>query len=132
MASLYDIADALDRAIDTEQAKTLKIKMIVEGANGPTTPAAERVLGRKGAIIVSDVLANAGGVIVSYFEWIQNKPMERWEFEEINNKLKRCMRRARERVLNCSKQHDVDLHTAAYADAHTHLDAAYHERGISP
>lgn len=132
MASLYDIAAALDRAIDREQAKTLKVKMIVEGANGPTTPAAERVLGRKGALIVSDVLANAGGVIVSYFEWIQNKPMERWEFEKINNKLKRYMRRARERVLNCSKQHGVDLRTAAYADAHTHLDAAYHERGIFP
>ena len=126
------IPAALDRAIQAEQAKALKVKMVIEGANGPTTPAAERLLGRKGVLIVPDVLANAGGVIVSYFEWVQNKRMERWELEEINNKLERYLRRACERVLQRSKQCGGDLRIAAYADALSHLDAAYHERGIFP
>jgi glutamate dehydrogenase (NAD(P)+) len=84
---------ALGGEITADVAERLKVKLIAEGANGPTTPEADRVLQKRGIELIPDIIANAGGVTVSYYEWIQNKRMERWSEAEVDQRLERALKR---------------------------------------
>ncbi len=123
---------ALELEIGPAEAKAMTCKLVAEGANGPTYPEAEEILMAKGVDVIPDVLANSGGVVVSYFEWLQNKRSERWELEEVENKLERRMRRTYANVRTFARQHDIDWRTACYALALKRLETAYAERGIFP
>ncbi|HET6344692.1 MAG TPA: glutamate dehydrogenase, partial [Myxococcota bacterium] len=87
------IPAALGGEITADVAERLKVKLIAEGANGPTTPEADRVLQKRGIDMIPDIIANAGGVTVSYYEWIQNKRMERWSEAEVDQRLEKAMKR---------------------------------------
>ncbi len=87
------IPAALGGEITAEVAERLKTKLVAEGANGPTTPEADRVLARRGIELIPDIICNAGGVTVSYYEWVQNKRMEKWTEAEVNKKLEYAMKR---------------------------------------
>ena len=88
------IPAALGGMIREDNADSMRCKVVVEGANSPTTPAADEILADKGVLVIPDVLANAGGVVVSYFEWVQNLQHFRWDEDEVNERLGRIMRRA--------------------------------------
>lgn len=98
------IPAALENQIRADNAPAVRARLIAEAANGPTTPAADRVLFDRGIPVLPDILANAGGVTVSYYEWVQNIRMEAWELEEINGKLQRQMSRATEAVVEKQRQ----------------------------
>jgi glutamate dehydrogenase (NAD(P)+) len=108
------IPAALGGMIHKSNADRLRCRMIVEGANSPTTPAADEILQDKGVFVVPDVMANAGGVVVSYFEWVQNLQHFRWDEREVNDKLGRTMRRAYREVAARAEEDDVPLRLAAY------------------
>jgi glutamate dehydrogenase (NAD(P)+) len=108
------IPAALEDAIDEENADKVQAQIIIEAANAPTTPAADTILHNKGVVIVPDILANAGGVTVSYFEWAQNIQQFRWELERVNAELERRMRLAYEAVRIVAREKDTDLRTAAF------------------
>jgi glutamate dehydrogenase (NAD(P)+) len=105
---------ALGGMIHEGNADEMECKMLIEGANSPTTPAADRILRDKGTYIVPDVMANAGGVVASYFEWVQNLQHFRWEEREVNDKLGTIMRRAFREVSGRAKEGKLDLREAAY------------------
>jgi len=107
------IPSALEGQIRSENAGKIQAKIIVEGANGPTTPEADRILFDRGVMVVPDILANGGGVLVSYFEWVQNLSRLYWTEEEVNKRLEKKMREAFLEVYDISKSKDVDLRTAA-------------------
>jgi len=111
------IPAALENQITEKNAHDVKAKLIVEGANGPTTPEADKILQEKGIAIAPDVLANAGGVIVSYFEWVQNRIGYYWTDEEVDEKLKQVMKEAFKDVYQTAQQHKIDMRTAAYVTA---------------
>jgi glutamate dehydrogenase/leucine dehydrogenase len=92
----------------------MRCRMVVEGANSPTTPKADEILNDQGVLIVPDVLANAGGVIVSYFEWVQNLQHLRWSEDEVNEKLGGIMRRAYREVAERAKESGCAMRPAAY------------------
>jgi glutamate dehydrogenase (NAD(P)+) len=123
---------ALENQITADTAPLLNVKLVAEGANGPTDPDGDRVLQQKGIDLIPDILCNAGGVIVSYFEWLQNKRSESWELEEVDTKLHRKIVSAYERVRDTAKDYKTDWRTAAYIVALSHLDTVYRERGIFP
>ena len=106
--------------------------MIVEGANGPTTPEADHVLSDKGVMIVPDVLANAGGVVVSYFEWVQDLQNFFWEEDEVNVKLTRIMKASFAAVEQTMRAHKTDMRTAAYIIGVKRVADATIRRGIYP
>jgi glutamate dehydrogenase (NAD(P)+) len=108
------IPAALGGLINKSNADTIKAKAIIEGANSPTTPAADDILEDKGVFVVPDVLANAGGVVVSYFEWVQNLQHFRWDEREVNDKLGSIMRRAYREVAARAKDDAVPMRTAAF------------------
>ena len=108
------IPAALGGMIHKSNADRLRCKMIVEGANSPTTPAADEILQDKGVFVVPDVMANAGGVVVSYFEWAQNLQHFRWDEREVNDKLGRTMRAAYRQVAARAEEDNVPLRLAAY------------------
>jgi len=105
---------ALGGMIHKQNADRLNCKMLLEGANSPTTPAADEILTDKGVYVVPDVLANAGGVVVSYFEWVQNLQHFRWDERDVNDKLGTIMRRSFREVAERAKQDEVSLRIAAY------------------
>ena len=105
---------ALEDAINEDNAGDVKASIIVEGANGPTTPAADTILNDKGVLIIPDILANAGGVTVSYFEWVQNVQQFKWDEQRINSELDKIMSRAYRAVRKVAGEHDVDRRTAAF------------------
>jgi len=117
------IPAALENVINGKNASKVKAKIILEMANGPTTPEAEEKLTKKGTLIVPDVLANAGGVTVSYFEWFQNLKGENWTKLEVETKLKRKMIKAFSEVWQISKEKNVSLRIAAYILAFDRLVA---------
>lgn len=108
------IPAALENQITKENAGDVKAKLIVEGANGPTTRDADRILNEKGILIVPDILANAGGVTVSYFEWVQNRMGYYWTEREVDEKMKVMMTRAFGDVYQMAKNYEVDMRTGAY------------------
>jgi len=126
------IPAALENQINEETAPLLDVRLVAEGANGPTDPDGDRILAEKGIEIIPDVLCNCGGVIVSYFEWLQNKRSEFWELEEVDSKLKRKIIAAYERVQEMVNRYKTDWRTAAYIVALLDLEKVYTERGIFP
>jgi glutamate dehydrogenase (NAD(P)+) len=108
------IPAALGGMIHEQNADQMDCKVILEGANSPTTPVADQILSDKGVYIIPDVMANAGGVVVSYFEWVQNLQHFRWDEREVNDKLGTIMRRAYREVSARAKQESIDLREAAY------------------
>ncbi len=126
------IPAALELQITEEVAKKLKCKLIAEGANGPTTLAGERVLDERGIDVLPDLMANAGGVVVSYFEWIQNKRAEAWQLSEVDERLHFMMRRAFHEMRAFARENGVNNRTAAYAVALNRINSVYVERGVFP
>jgi len=126
------IPAALENQITRETAPLMKVRLVAEGANGPTDPDGDAILLGRGVHVIPDILCNAGGVIVSYFEWLQNKRSEFWELEEIDTKLQRRLTNAYARVRDTTKEMDTDWRTAAYIVALQRLERAYKERGIFP
>jgi glutamate dehydrogenase (NAD(P)+) len=123
---------ALENQVGEAEARTLDVKLVVEGANGPCNPAGERVLLDKGIDILPDVLANSGGVTVSYYEWVQNKRSEMWTEEEVDARLEVAMKRAYREVTDVARQKKCDMRVAAYALALGRIEAVYKEREIFP
>jgi glutamate dehydrogenase (NAD(P)+) len=126
------IPGALEQMIKARQAEWLDCKVMAEAANAPSTPAGDRVLVSKGVEIIPAILANSGGVTVSYFEWVQNKSSVSWDAEQVDTELKRYMVAAARRTLKNRERYGCDLRTAAYAAALDHIGAAYKVRGIFP
>ncbi|MFW9799124.1 MAG: Glu/Leu/Phe/Val dehydrogenase [Candidatus Thorarchaeota archaeon] len=126
------IPAALENEITAENANGVKAKIISEGANGPTTPEADEILFKKGVFLVPDILANAGGVTVSYYEWLQNLTREYWTEEEVNEKLEKRIVKAFNDVHKISKEKKVHMRTAAYVLAVGRIAAAHRLRGLYP
>ncbi len=126
------IPAALERMIDEEKAHWLDCKVLVEGGNGPTTPAGAEVLRQRGIAVLPAILCNAGGVTVSYLEWVQNKMGVHWDLQRVDRELQRTIVLAARRVRLASHRHDTDLSTAAFGVAVEHLADSYLRRGIFP
>jgi glutamate dehydrogenase (NAD(P)+) len=123
---------ALENQITVRNAPLVKAKIIIEGANGPTTPEADAILNENGVFVVPDILANAGGVVVSYFEWVQDLQSFFWEEDEVNLRLRRIMTRSFEEVHAMSAQERASLREAAYMLALSREAEALSIRGIFP
>jgi glutamate dehydrogenase (NAD(P)+) len=123
---------AVEGVIHEGNAHDLRARVIVEGANGPTTPAADRVLRERGVLVVPDILANAGGVIVSYFEWVQANQAYWWRADEVESRLEERMLSAWEHVLGYAGARDLSLRTAATALAVERVAEAHRLRGLYP
>ena len=123
---------ALEGQITPRNAAQVRAPIIVEGANGPVTADADRMLADRGVTIVPDILANAGGVVVSYFEWVQSRAQFYWELDEVERRLEIYMRRAMELVLSTAKTYDCSLREAAFIVAVKRVASAIEKRGIFP
>ncbi len=123
---------ALENQITGENAGAVKAKIIVEGANGPTTPEADEILAKAGVVVVPDILANAGGVTVSYFEWVQDLQANFWDEEDVNRSLDRLMMRSFQDVSDVAAREKCDLRTAAQILAISRVAKAATLRGIYP
>jgi glutamate dehydrogenase (NAD(P)+) len=121
---------ALENVITTKNAKNVKARIICEGANGPTTASADAILDEKGVFVVPDILANAGGVTVSYFEWVQNRGGYYWTEDVVNERLHQIMVNSFRDVLKLSQQHKVNMRTAAYMVAISRVSTVHRLRGI--
>lgn len=126
------IPAALENQITEEIAAKVQAKILIEAANGPTTVEADAVLEKRGIPVFPDILANAGGVVVSYFEWVQNLQELTWEEKDVNDTLKRVMVRAFNEVMEKSKKFSVNYRLAAYAVAVERICTAKKKRGIFP
>ena len=126
------VVAALERALVRDNAPSARARIIVEGANGPTTPEANKILLDNGIFVVPDILANAGGVIVSYLEWVQGMQSFYWDETEVNKYLGGLMTNAFNKVLHISEDEKVDMRTAAYMVALRRLATAMMTRGIFP
>lgn len=123
---------ALENQINGTNADKIQAKLIVEAANGPTAAEADPILNEKGVVIVPDILSNAGGVVVSYFEWVQNIQSVSWTEEEVNAKLERIMNNSFEAVYNIAQEKKVPLRTGAYLIAVDRVVKAKKARAIWP
>jgi glutamate dehydrogenase (NAD(P)+) len=126
------VPSALEGQITKDNAERIKARMVVEGANGPTTPEADEIMRKRKIFVVPDILANAGGVVVSYFEWVQDLQSFFWTEEEINDRLERIMVRSFREVLETSQEKQVDMRTGAMVRAVSRLNDALLTRGIYP
>lgn len=126
------IPAALENQINAKNAKKIQAQVIVEGANGPTTVEADEILQKRGIVLVPDILANAGGVVVSYFEWVQNIQSVSWSEEYVNEHLKTIMDQAFQAVWNIAHEKDTTLRTGAYLIAVKRVVDAKNLRGIWP
>lgn len=123
---------ALEGQITVDNAERIRARVIVEGANGPTTPEADEILGARGTTIVPDILANSGGVIVSYFEWVQDLQSLFWSEDDINQRLERIMVRSVRDVFDVARAQEIDLRLAALQRAVDRVAGALMTRGIYP
>jgi glutamate dehydrogenase (NAD(P)+) len=123
---------AIGNQLTSRNAGRLKAKLIVEGANGPTTPEADEIFRKRGIFLVPDILANAGGVTVSYFEWVQDLQSFFWSEHEVNQKLHAIMERAFAEVLAVAEERKLDMRMAAYVVAVQRVAAATRDRGLYP
>jgi glutamate dehydrogenase (NAD(P)+) len=126
------IPAALENQLTEKNAAQVKARLIVEAANGPTTPEADRILNDRGIVIVPDILANAGGVTVSYFEWVQDLQRFFWAENEINNRLESIMTRSYRAVHNKAMQQETNLRMGAYLLAVARVAEATEIRGVYP
>ena len=121
---------ALENVITSKNAPSIKARIICEGANGPTTAGADSILAERGIFVIPDILANAGGVTVSYFEWVQDRGGYFWSEETVNSRLEEIMVRSFNDVLALSTQHKVDMRTAAYMLSISRVATVHRLRGI--
>ncbi len=126
------IPAALGSQITEENAHLVKAKVIAEGANGPTTPEGDFILQEKGIDVIPDILCNSGGVIGSYYEWLQNRNGEIWTIDEVIPRLEKKMLSSFSKVVDASEKYETDLRTAAYIEAIKRIEVAYKERGVFP
>lgn len=126
------IPAALENQIHADNAEQIQARVVVEAANGPTTSQADEILNARGITVVPDILANAGGVVVSYFEWVQDLQCFFWEEDEVNHQLERIMVQSFERIWALSRSQDVSMRRAAYMHAVHQVASAIHTRGIFP
>ncbi|GKH35007.1 hypothetical protein CE91St64_44140 [Faecalicatena contorta] len=126
------IPAALENQINENNVDRIKADVIVEAANGPVSPEADEVLAEKGIVLVPDILANAGGVVVSYFEWVQNIQSVNWTETEVNEKLKNIMDPAFDAVWNIAQENHTTLRTGAYLIAIRRVVEAKKSRAIWP
>jgi glutamate dehydrogenase (NAD(P)+) len=121
---------AKENQITKKNADQIKARIIAEGANGPTTATADEMLNDRGVVVIPDILANAGGVTVSYFEWVQNRHGYFWSIERVHRRLERMMRQAFDTVYDAREKHDVSMRIAAYIIAIEKVAGAVRMRGI--
>ena len=126
------IPAALERMVNRHVAEWLNCRVLAEGGNGPCTPEADQLLGYRNIAVLPAILCNAGGVTVSYLEWVQNKAGVRWELERVDAELKKTISNAARRVRLAAHQYAIDMGTAAYVVAIDHIAKAYVQRGIFP
>jgi glutamate dehydrogenase/leucine dehydrogenase len=126
------IPAALENQLTENNAGRVRAKIVAEGANGPTTPAADRILFERNIFLIPDVLCNAGGVTVSYFEWVQDLQGFFWDEEQVNSQLERIMKRAFNEVTGTANREKVDPRTAAYMLAVKRVAEATRVRGLFP
>jgi glutamate dehydrogenase (NAD(P)+) len=126
------IPAALEAQITARNAAAIRAALIVEGANGPTTPEADLMLGERGIVIVPDILANAGGVVCSYFEWVQNIQCFPWEEQQTNQRLGQIMQRALDEVWTLSETRGISLRLAAFLLGVERVATAIQMRGVFP
>ncbi|HEY6725336.1 MAG TPA: Glu/Leu/Phe/Val dehydrogenase [Polyangiaceae bacterium] len=123
---------AMENQVGEFEAESLQVRVIAEGANGPLTPRGEAILEQRGVTILPDVLANAGGVTVSYYEWVQNRRSEQWNAADVELRLEGDMRAAYQRMLDFADRHKCGYRLACYGVALERLFTVYKERGIFP
>ena len=124
---------ALENQVTAEHAGRIQARVVVEAANGPTTLEAEKILAQRGIDVLPDILVNAGGVVVSYFEWLQNRSAERWDLEDVDFKLRETLWKACDAVVDIRKELEIQSRRdAAYAVALRRLQVVYKQRGIFP
>jgi glutamate dehydrogenase (NAD(P)+) len=123
---------ALSEQITVKNASRLRCKILVEGANGPTTLDADRILGEKGVFVVPDILANSGGVIVSYFEWVQDLQRFFWSAEDIQRRLHNLITSAFHRTLELSRRQKTSMRMAALMSGIDQVAQAHLQRGLYP
>jgi len=123
---------ALENQLTAMRARSLKVRLVIEAANGPTTPHAEAVLAERGIDVIPDILANSGGVVVSYFEWLQNKTSMAWSLSDVDERLRSTVWAAHDEVVVTAAQHRCSRRDAAYIVALKRLADAYNRRGIFP
>ena len=123
---------ALEQVITTENADKVKAKIVCEGANGPTTPAADEILEDRGVLVLPDVLANAGGVVVSYFEWVQGLQEYFWKEDEVNARLNDISTRAFNETWATREKMGTSMRMAAYGLAVQRVSEATTTRGLYP
>ncbi|MFD1160927.1 Glu/Leu/Phe/Val family dehydrogenase [Hwangdonia seohaensis] len=126
------IPAALGNQITKNNASQIKATLIAEGANGPTNVEGEKILLDRGITIIPDILCNSGGVVGSYFEWLQNRNGELWQLDEVMAKLNKKLKESFNKVYEYSEQNGLDMRTAAYCIAIQRIERAYIERGIFP
>jgi glutamate dehydrogenase (NAD(P)+) len=126
------IPAALEGQVSADRARRITARLVLEGANGPTVPAADDVLADRGVLLVPDVICNAGGVTVSYFEWVQDFSSFFWTEEEINARLDKILMNALARIWETADRHRIPLRTATYAVAFERILTAHEERGLYP
>jgi glutamate dehydrogenase (NAD(P)+) len=123
---------ALDSVINIENVKNVKAKIIVEGANGPTTMQADQILNERGAMVVPDILANGGGVVVSYFEWVQDIQNYYWDADQVEENMKKTITKAFDKVFKFAQEEKVSMREAAMGVSVKHLEKAMLLRGLYP
>jgi glutamate dehydrogenase/leucine dehydrogenase len=126
------IPAALENVLTEENAPRIKAKIISEGANGPTTPEAGAILHKKGVMMIPDILANCGGVTVSYFEWVQNLNRLHWTLDEVNQKLEQKIVKAFNDVLEISTKRNISMRLAAYVLGISRVAEAFEILGLFP
>jgi len=126
------IPAAMENQITEKNANSIKAKIVSEGANGPTTPKADKILFEKGVYLIPDILANSGGVTVSYFEWVQNLTRTHWNLDEVNSKLEKKIVEAFYEVERLSKKEKSDMRTSALMLGVGRVASAIKTRGLWP